>query len=216
MATANGLKDMRCARTTIAIMKSMSMDMPVERIGGAVLAGGRSSRMGSDKACLPFGDARLVDHVAHLMTRTGCSPVLVSGKVDGYSCIGDLIAGAGPVGGIYSISQAAIQEEYPSAWLFVPVDMPLLSTAVLARLTSCPAGFDGACFAGRPLPLFLRLNGMVTGALRQSAMLLTKGRRLSVRQLLAGLRIHQAECPQEEMVRLANANTPEEWERITA
>ena len=31
---------------------------------GVILSGGKSSRMGEPKALLPFGDRRLIDHIA--------------------------------------------------------------------------------------------------------------------------------------------------------
>ena len=112
-----------------------------------MLAGGESSRMGRNKAMLPFGTGRLIDHMVRILTEYGCSPVVVSGEVEGQRCIADLIPHAGPVAGIHAVLHMAIQENGPGVWFFVPVDMPLLTSALLARLASNPAAYDrnGVC-----------------------------------------------------------------------
>jgi len=188
----------------------------VEPFGGAVLAGGKSSRMGRNKAYLPYGENRLVDHMVRLLGAHGCAPVLISGKVDGYCCIEDQVADTGPLGGIHAVAEMAARQGQPQAWLFVPVDMPLLSDALLARLTTCACEYnvDGACFTGWPLPLFLRLHGPVRVALHNAAEKMKSGTDISVRQFLADLRICQKKYSEEEAALLANANTPEDWQRI--
>ncbi len=190
----------------------------VEPFGGAVLAGGKSSRMGRDKAQLPYGEARLVDHMVRLLAAHGCAPVLVSGKVDGYCCIEDRITDTGPLGGIHAVAEMAARQGQPQAWLFVPVDMPLLSDELLARLTTCACEYnvDGACFIDKPLPLFLRLHAPVRMALHHTASEMRSSRNMSVRRFLAGLRICQKEFSEAEAALLEGANTPEEWQRIKA
>lgn len=190
----------------------------VEPFGGVVLAGGKSSRMGRDKAHLPYGEKRLVDHMVRLLGAHGCVPVLISGKMDGYHCIEDRIASVGPLGGIHAVAEMAVQQGQPQAWLFVPVDMPLLPDKLLRRLTTCACEYnmDGACFTGRPLPLFLRLHERVRAALHGAAENMKSGKDMSVRQFLAGLRICQKDFSDAEAALLANANTPEEWQRIKA
>lgn len=94
--------------------------------------------------------------------------------------------------------------------------MPLLTDALLARLTTraCEYNVDGACFTGKPLPLFLRLHGSVRTALYHTVDRMKAGEDMSVRQFLSGLKICRKEYSQEEALQLANANTPEEWQRI--
>lgn len=49
-------------------------------IGGAVLAGGRSTRMGTDKALIQRDGRYLAEAVAALLGSCGCSPVCVVGR----------------------------------------------------------------------------------------------------------------------------------------
>ena len=45
--------------------------MEVSRVSAAVLAGGKSSRMGRDKAALPFGGETLLAHQARKLRALG-------------------------------------------------------------------------------------------------------------------------------------------------
>lgn len=194
------------------------MRTEIEPIGAAILAGGKSSRMGSDKAHLPYGKGRLIDHMVRLLGELGCSPIVVSGHAEGYRSIEDQLPHAGPVGGIHAVTQMIIKEDWPRAWLFVPVDMPLLTPELLNRLSSCACTYDhdGACFDNRPLPLFLRLHDHVFATIDQAAAKIAAGEKMAVHQLLAQLEICNHVCSEDEIKQLANANTPEDWERITA
>lgn len=194
------------------------MRTEIEPIGAVILAGGKSSRMGSSKASLPYGKGRLIDHMVHLAGVLGCSPIVVSGHVEGYRCVEDVIPHAGPVGGIHAVAKATLKEDWPRAWLFVPVDMPLVTPELLDRLSSCACTYDhdGVCFENRPLPLFLRLHDHVLAAIDLAAAKIASGEKMAVHELLAQLEICNHSVSEDEAKQLANANTPEDWERITA
>ena len=80
--------------------------LPETLTGGAVLAGGASSRMGSDKALLVVGGRPLVVGVADALTGAlGVEAVVVGGDEDrlrglGLEVLPDRAPGAGPLGGI--------------------------------------------------------------------------------------------------------------------
>lgn len=196
----------------------IALHSKIESIGAVILAGGKSSRMGRDKAYLPFRDMRLIDHMLQLLDKLGCSPVVVSGKATGYTAVEDIFPHAGPVGGIYAITQAVPQKKWPRAWLFVPVDMPLLTPVLLNRLLSyhLTDGCDGACFTDNPLPLFIHLHHHVLAAINQAAVKIAAGGQVAVRQLLEQLAICRATHSDREAVQLTNVNTPEDWKRITS
>ena len=98
-----------------------------------VLAGGRSSRMGSDKALLSFGDQTLLQR--SLKTASALAPtVCIVGSTDRYQPFGDVIEdiypGCGPLGGIH----AALAATRTELNLILSVDMPLMSAEFLGWL----------------------------------------------------------------------------------
>lgn len=106
---------------------------------GLVLAGGKSSRMGQDKALIEYGEKSQVETVWELLYSV-CEHVYVScraGQLDGTTAaslpqLHDRIEGQGPIGGILR----AFEQDSRSAWLVVACDLPLLSHEVLDRLLS--------------------------------------------------------------------------------
>ncbi|TVQ84548.1 MAG: molybdenum cofactor guanylyltransferase [Micavibrio sp.] len=175
-----------------------------DRIAGIVLAGGKSSRMGENKALLRYGDATLLDHMITQLQKTGISEIFVSGEYDGYRCIPDAPDTekfAGPAVAIRNILQQLQQAEAETAFdfdgaVFVPVDMPLLSPEALDYLLQYE---DGAYFAGQPLPACFPLPAVTDGAAK------------SMRGLLRENNITEKELPQQFFRDMLNANTPEEW-----
>jgi molybdenum cofactor guanylyltransferase len=107
------------------------MACPVpEEVGGYVLAGGKSSRMGRDKALLELAGRPLVHH-AVMKLRRMCMDVRIlsnNPELAAYAPIlPDLHPGCGPIGGM----EAALAHSVFEWNLFLPVDMPFLPTAFL-------------------------------------------------------------------------------------
>lgn len=109
----------------------MAGDEPFpEEIGGYVLAGGKSSRMGTDKALLELGGTPLVRHAVKKLQRV-CMDVRVLSDNPEFEpfapLVHDLHPGCGPIGGM----EAALTHS-AFAWnLFLAVDMPFLPTALI-------------------------------------------------------------------------------------
>ncbi len=123
---------------------------------GIVLAGGRSSRMGRDKALLPLPGAQPITFVEHLISLLTplCREVIVVARdavhaaafadVNG-RVITDKVAAMGPLMGLYSglsavgatIGTAARITDVSHA-LVTAVDMPFLQPALLEFLLSQP------------------------------------------------------------------------------
>ncbi len=112
---------------------------------GIILAGGRSTRMGSDKALLPLPDKperTFVEQLAALLVAQCSEVVLVVRdeeqgamyKDSGLSVLSDEIPNAGPLMGIYS-GLRAIQSTHA---LVVAVDMPFVLPEMISFLLSQP------------------------------------------------------------------------------
>lgn len=106
------------------------------RVLGAVLAGGRSTRFGSDKAAADWRGRTLADHAAEAI-RPYVDAVVRVGGADG---VPDLPrAGLGPLGGIAGALDHAATHGY-DAVLTIACDMPRLSFDLIeALLRRAPA-----------------------------------------------------------------------------
>ena len=127
---------------------------------GLILAGGKSSRMGFDKAQLNFHGVNQVLWLNNLLGKF-CEKVFVSGsptKIDGdFNFIEDQFHRGGPLNGILSAFK-----HYPDIdWLIVAVDMPSVNTETLDYLfQSHQEKYFATCFKGsnnliEPLPVIL-------------------------------------------------------------
>jgi molybdopterin-guanine dinucleotide biosynthesis protein A len=180
---------------------------------GYVLVGGRSSRMGRDKALLPFRGKTLAEHVAGAVAEAAGSVTLV-GDPEEYGFLGlpvipDRLQGAGPLAGI----QAALQASEAGWNLVVACDMPGINAEFLARLLDAAKSQNSDCLlpAGRsdlPEPLCAvyhrRCLPVISAALAR--------RVHKVTDALSGLDVRM--WPVNTAQWLANMNTPQEWDRF--
>lgn len=102
-----------------------------EEAAGFVLAGGRSSRMGSDKALVELQGEPLVVHALRLLRGAGVSAAIAGAHSD-LASYGPVVedAGAGPLGGIC----AALASTQARHALFLSVDMPFLPVSLLSLM----------------------------------------------------------------------------------
>ena len=109
-----------------------------------VLCGGQSTRMGRDKASLPFGPETMAERVARIVGSVVGDVVLVGrdGQVlpAGARITRDREEGLGPLSGIAAGLRVS-SGEYVFA---VACDLPLLRPAVIRRLLDLARGFE-AC-----------------------------------------------------------------------
>jgi molybdopterin-guanine dinucleotide biosynthesis protein A len=101
---------------------------------GWVLTGGDSSRMGRDKALLPWNGSTFVETIAQAV-RSACGNVTLVGRPERYQSLGlpviaDVAAGFGPLGGLLTVLQNTSAD-----WnLLVACDMPSITSEFLRRL----------------------------------------------------------------------------------
>jgi molybdopterin-guanine dinucleotide biosynthesis protein A len=100
---------------------------------GFVLAGGKSSRMGVDKAFLEFEGQTLLER-ALAIVGTACESVVIVGDPAKFREYGNVLAdvfpGCGPLAGIH----AALVNSTADLNLVLAVDMPFVSSELLAFL----------------------------------------------------------------------------------
>ncbi|MEK6580513.1 MAG: molybdenum cofactor guanylyltransferase, partial [Bdellovibrionota bacterium] len=146
-------------------MKTVKVDgsevMPFAPTLGVILAGGMSTRMGRNKALLPYRGKRLIDHVAQaLIELVGAEHFYVSGDLPGFRSVQDVHRGLGPIGGISSIVH-----QFRDRWiLFLPVDMGSMNSETLNLLfeaRDAHLGDQAFHFQGYELPLLLYSGDIV-------------------------------------------------------
>ena len=98
-----------------------------------MLAGGRSSRMGHDKALLQFAGQPLVEHALCVLREARLSAAVAGARssLAGFApVVQDGVPGRGPLGGIC----AALASTSAHWAVFLPVDLPLLPASLVAFL----------------------------------------------------------------------------------
>jgi len=99
-----------------------------------ILAGGRSTRMGADKAMLELGSDKLLERAIRVCKRA-CSTVALIGEKKRLRPFGwvieDVFRGQGPLAGIHAALSSKAASEFN---LFLAVDMPSVTTDLLRFL----------------------------------------------------------------------------------
>jgi molybdopterin-guanine dinucleotide biosynthesis protein A len=122
----------------------------VATIGGVILAGGRSSRMGAPKTDLEWHGSTLLRHVVGLVGRGVDGPVVVVRSPGqqlpalpaAVEVVEDEVEGRGPLQGI-ATGLAALEQRVGAAFVCA-TDLPFLHPAFVRRVSSALDGADVA------------------------------------------------------------------------
>jgi len=178
---------------------------------GFVLVGGRSRRMGRDKALLPCDSGVLAQHVAAKAASIAGSVALI-GDPDRYShlgidCLADLRTGFGPLAGL----ETALHSRRAEYNLVLACDMPDLSADHLKHLLHTAVETSVNCVVtrdedGRTHPLCAVYRDSCLPVISKA---LDEGR-LKLLDLVAelGAAFVSAQSP------IRNINTAEDWEAL--
>jgi molybdopterin-guanine dinucleotide biosynthesis protein A len=178
--------------------------------GGFVLTGGKSTRMGLDKALLPLRGRTMVECVAEEVM-AACGSVCLVGAPERYqhlglTCLPERYPSCGPLSGL----EAALDLGACPWSLVVACDMPGLSRQWLSELVGkAEASGASAVVAvdaqGRLEPLCAVYHASLLPLIRKA---LDEGR-YTVHKLLEEIPVERVQAPLPELVR--NVNTSEEW-----
>ncbi len=182
---------------------------------GVVLAGGRSSRMGQDKALLPWHGVPLYQYMGTILAQANAAEVMVSrrndGSPQGQTWLQDIVPDRGPMSGIHGALVASKAE----ALVIVPVDMPLLTSTHIMTLVDHFDGRHGVEFYDYSLPLLLPVNRQVISAVEES-IYSTNPKHYALWRLREKLGTRQLPVPDDHQQAFANTNTPTEWQAASA
>ena len=103
-------------------------------ITGIILAGGKSSRMGTEKGLIIYKNKPFVEHIIEAMSPLVDNIIIISNNKAyesfGFKCYEDLIKNTGPLAGIYT----GLRYSKTNNNLIVSCDIPLIKTVVLQKL----------------------------------------------------------------------------------
>ena len=179
----------------------------------AILAGGKSKRMGKDKALMLYGEKTFLQCALELLSRFTDSP-LISGQnrgeaYDRYLHIPDVIRDRGPLGGIY-----ALLENSPAGKvLVVPVDMPLLGVETI-RLLEEKHGKDDYITTFEIDGFPLMLPGVYDRRLLPLILQKLSGEDYALRGLLQDSIPYTLISGTDIRGELSNINTEHEWKKL--
>ena len=125
-------------------------------VSGIMLAGGQSSRLGTDKSFVNVNGQSLIEQIVAKLARLSDDVIIVTNSPEKYDhlearLVGDIYPGKGALGGIYSGLRAAA-----SAYsLVVACDMPFLDLNLLRYMIILASGHDVVIprIGGLPEPL---------------------------------------------------------------
>ena len=182
-----------------------------------LLAGGKSSRMGEDKAALVLEGQTLLDRSLALLEKTDADRVLLSGDIPGYDCLPDLIPECGPPGGLHAALHF-IDREFDlddSLVLIMPVDMPLLDVSTLSQLVIAIGEADSCHYRDEIFPCVFRVTQKIKSYL--DALYEESTERGGVRSMKALLNQFYGKILEKEDIsedRFLNINQPDDWMEI--
>ena len=201
---------------------SSLLSSPSSLLTGAILAGGHSSRFGSNKALFAPNGETLISKAAGLL-RSVAREVLVSasqtnaGDYDflGLEIVVDLHPNSGPMGGLETLLQRCT-----TPWLLVlTCDMPFVDKEALITMVSSLTGEPDNALYQRDRPHALawqRCDGSISPfplLIERSALPKLQSRMrtgsLSMKGLLSDLDTYYIMSPCNRL--LSNINRPEDW-----
>ncbi len=108
--------------------------MKNKSLTGIILAGGKSSRMGTDKAFLIYNNKTFIEHVIEAL-KPSVRDIIISANTAVYSSLGykvcnDSIPNCGPLGGIYT----ALSNSKSEKNIVISCDMPLVNAHLIKYL----------------------------------------------------------------------------------
>ena len=184
-----------------------------KHITGIILAGGKSSRMGTDKALFVLNGSTFLDHIIRALEPLVDDILIVSNDERHskyhFKRVRDTIADAGPISGLHAgLTNSATENN-----LVLSCDIPLIETSMLeVLLQNNEDDIDVIQLAEAN-----RVHPLIALYKKRSAKHLGKAlfdgeRKLSI--ALNGLNIKSVLVSDDKAAALANINTPMDFEKI--
>lgn len=171
-------------------------------VTGFILAGGRSSRMGRDKADVKWQGVSLLNHMKMSLSSIASRVVVVGGR---HANIADHVPFLGP--GNALAKRLLMMPASEQVALFVPIDMPRLTPALLQYLIrQCERKRAPVYFEREYLPVAIPTRYLLSDKLQA---LLSDSPEPSVKLVLQCIGAHSLETLGDNLL-FANINRPED------
>jgi molybdopterin-guanine dinucleotide biosynthesis protein A len=193
-------------------------------LAGLILAGGKSSRMGTDKSllCLPDSQQSLLEHHQKQLSLVCEQNIFISGSQHAQG-IADIFPSCGPLSGIHAaITHILLHHSNITELLVIAVDMPDLCSddynylLKMGRENNCLCSFKN-CF----LPLYIPISCELTKYLAKvfnhqpdKTLIQPKQQQYSVKMMLESLKGLQIQPFKN--TQLNNINTAVQWQKRCA
>ncbi|OGW02362.1 MAG: hypothetical protein A2W77_05660 [Nitrospinae bacterium RIFCSPLOWO2_12_39_16] len=180
---------------------------------GVILAGGRNSRIGQNKAFLEIGGKMIIERTIEIYKKIFDEILIITNTPEDYQYLGlkvytDLIPNRGSLGGIYT----GLHYSKSDYTFFSACDMPFLNEKVIRHIIKGARDYDiivpyykhrlhplHAVYSKRCLPIF---KGMV------------EENRLKIKALFLKFRVKKiADIPETRLPPFSNINTKEDYKQ---
>lgn len=211
----------RCNSAILCVASDLTLTgVSMRDISCAILVGGKSSRLGQDKALLDVAGEPLIQRIAKRLDRITDDLMVVGSDLDRFHflqarMVQDLVSGFGSLGGIYSALEAARH-----AYVFVAgCDMPFLDMNLVRYIVLLAPGYDVVMpyVGGEAEPLHAIYATTCTDAIKAA---IAQGERRII-SFLPEVRVREVH---EDEIRIFdpdfrsffNINTPEDLKKMRA
>lgn len=173
-------------------------------IVSVILAGGKSSRMGSDKATLEINGQTFIEKIVKELSEIKDNEIIISGEGRNlpYRNILDIYKDLGPLGGMYSVLEKTNSEVY----IFIAVDTPLIERNDIENLLKNLKEHSAIHYENSFLPLVINRKNIDTKTLEE----LKYGG--SIKGFLN--KIDTMTIPLDNIEKLKNINTLDDYKEI--
>lgn len=199
-------------------------------VAGAILAGGKSARMGFPKLFLTVKGKKIIDRTIEMFDSLFGEILIVTddrsrfirlhrvARPQRFEVVEDLVKGCGPVGGIYTGLKLSSKKEV----FFVAYDMPFLHIGLIRRLLDVRKRrlldvkkretFD--CIIPYTERGIEPLHGIYSKKMLKGLEDSLTEKKLSVSEALARFNCKYIKAKKEEMSSFVNLNTPQDLKEI--
>ena len=179
-----------------------------------IFAGGRSSRMGKDKALLPFGGYGTLAEYQYKRMLKLFGEVYISAKNNKFdfdaTIIADIYTHSSPLVALVS----SLRYTEASEIFVLSVDMPFVDERLIARLyREYERGSDIEVVVAKSSQGIEPLCGIYSSNITDRALHAIQKGNHKLKDLLAICDTHEVSCDRDEM--FVNLNTPNEYDRYT-